>query len=284
VSSCFYVATRFKGVELPAPSVNLPSSKQGYYSLSEFLNGGASMRQSVAAHKTYTMTWNSLTRDEARIITDFADGVHGTGEIYVHDPITADRNVLPQWWATPSQGGYDGLPLNARTRGRLVDTPPNTLNMPVESIEYTVVLGNTRNVWIPIPPNHTAWVGAYGSDGTGGAVRAIPTAGPTNVDDGPTDLLTLLNVTDDSRFTNSYNGNNWNGVKIGLGGEGTVTLTGLMVQVLENGTTPETGGFISGQGNSGLRFVSQPSVTPYSAVFDRVGVVAEFVETGGWDE
>jgi len=282
--SCFYIATRSRGVELPSPNINMPSSKSGYYNVSRFLNGGASMRQSVAAHKNYTMTWNGLTRDEARVITDFADGVYGTGEIYIHDPITADKNVLPQWWATPSQGAYDGLPLNAGSRGRAVPTTPNTLNMPIESIEYNVSLGSTRNVWIPIPKNHTAWVGAYGQDGTGGAVRVIPTLSASNDDDGPTDLLTLLDVSDDSRFTNSYNGNNWNGIRIGLGGEGTVLLTALMVQVLPNGETPETGGFISGQGNSGLRFVSQPNVTPYSAVFDRVGVVAEFIETGGWDE
>lgn len=282
--SCFYMATRYKALELPSPRVNMPSGKQGYYAEVLFLNGGASMRQSVAAHKRYSIAWNALTRDEARIITDFADGVYGTGEIYIHDPVTENKNVLPQWWATPSQGGYDGLPLNAGDRGILRPTPPNNLNFPAESIQYNVTLATSRNVWIPIPPGHRAWVGAYGEDGTGGGVRVTPTAGPTNATDGPGTLLPLLDVTDDTRFTNDYSSNDWDGIKVALGGSGTVTLTGIMVQVLKEGKVPERGGFISGQGNSGLRFVQQPEVTPYSAVFDVVGVAADFIETGGWDE
>ena len=67
-----------------------------------------------------------------------------------------------------------------------------------------------------------------------------------------------------------------------LGGAGTVTLSGIMVQVLETGVTPATGGFISGQGNSGLQFVSQPAYTPYSSALDKVGVVAELTESYGW--
>jgi hypothetical protein len=284
--SCFYMATRFRGVELSSPNINVPSSKSGYYSVSNFLNGGASMRQSVAAHKQYTFTWNGLTRDEARVVTDFADGVYGRGEVYIHDPITADKNVLPQWWATPSQGAFDGLPLNAGVRGTLRTTPPNSLGFPAESIEYVVTTGVTRNVWVPIPPGYVAWVGAYGEavGGSTATVRAIPTAGPTNATNGPTDLLQLLDVTDDTRFTNNYSSASWDGVRLGLGGSGSVILTAIMVQVLPLGQTPEPGGFISGQGNSGLRFVSQPSLTPYSASLDRVGVVAEMVETGGWDE
>jgi hypothetical protein len=55
-----------------------------------------------------------------------------------------------------------------------------------------------------------------------------------------------------------------------------------MIQVLETGVTPETGGFISGQGNSGLQFVSQPTYTPYSSALNKVGVVAELAENYGW--
>jgi hypothetical protein len=55
-----------------------------------------------------------------------------------------------------------------------------------------------------------------------------------------------------------------------------------MVQVLETGVTPETGGFISGQGNSGLQFTAQPAYTPYSAALDKVGVVVELTEYYGW--
>ena len=280
MSSCFYMGTREKMLEVRAPSVNMPSSKAGYFNKVDFLNGGTAIRRSQASHKLYTMTWNSMSRDEAREILDIADGVHGTGPVYVHDPVAADRNVLPQWWATPSLGGYDGLPLNDGTRGELVTTPSNTLNFPHDSILYTVLENQTRRVWIPIPDGYTAHIGAYGADGTGGTVVATPTVDHTT--DGTPATLTLLDVTDDSRFNQTFASTSYDGVTLSLGGAGTVTLSGIMVQVLETGVTPATGGFISGQGNSGLQFVSQPTYTPYSSALDKVGVVAELAEDYGW--
>jgi len=278
--SCFYIGTRNAMLELRAPSVNVPSSKQGYFNKVDFLNGGSSIRRSTAAHKNYTMTWNLIERDEARTVLDLADGIYGNGPVYIHDPISADRNVLPQWWATPAQGLYDGLPLNNAARGEAVVTPANTLGFPVESVRYVVDAGLTRRVWIPIPPGHTAHVGAYGFDGTGGTVVATPSVDA--LASGTPVTLTLLDLTDNSRFNETFDSLLYDGVELSLGGAGTLTLSGILVQVLETGVTPEAGGFISGQGNSGLQFVSQPTYTPYSAALDKVGVVAEFAEYYGW--
>lgn len=280
--NCFFIGTREKMIQMRAPSVSMPSSKVGWDNRIDYLNGGSTIRRSKAAHKNYTLTWNSIDRDEARKLLDVADGIYGSGYIYWHDPFTANRNVLPQWWASPMQGGYDGLPLNAGARGTLFPTAANNLDMPVESIEYTVTIGTSRSIWVPIPMGYTAWVGAYGADGTGGTLVATPTfAGGS---EGSSDTLTLLDVSDDSRFTESYSSALYNGVELRMGGVGTILLTAMMVQVLPTGTAPQTGAFISGQGNSGCSFATQPTYTPYSAAFDRVGVVAELVETGGWNE
>jgi hypothetical protein len=137
-------------------------------------------------------------------------------------------------------------------------------------------------VWVPIPPGYTAWVGAYGFDGTGGTVVATPTVDA--LASGTPVTLTLMDVTDNSRFNESFDSSLFNGVELSLGGAGTVTLSGIMVQVLETGVTPEAGGFISGQGNSGLQFTAQPTYTPYSAALDKVGVVAELTEYYGWTD
>ena len=281
--SCFYIGTKRRMTEVRAPSVNMPSGKQGFGNELIFTNGGASVRRSVAAHKRYTLTWNAVDRDDARVVLDIADGLYGDGEVYWHDPFVADRNVLPQWWATPSQGGYDGLPLNAGVRGTLVNTPSNTLGFPLESIEYTVVLNQSRTVWVPVPPGYTAHVGAYGQVGTGGTVEVRPTL--AGEDAATATTFTLMDVSDNSRFNATFAASSGlDGVELSLGGAGTVTLTGLMVQVLEDGVTPETGGFISGQGHSGLSFLTQPNYTPYSAVHTKAGMAAQFVETGGWAE
>ena len=285
MSTCFYIGTRERMLEVRAPSVTIPSSKTGWSSELPFLNGGTSLRRSTAAHKRYEMTWNLLDRDEARKILDLADRLYGTGNIYFHDPLTADRNVLPQWWASPFQGLYDGLPLNGgNDRGAIVATPPNSLDFPVQSIRYDTAGLSSRSVWVPIPPGHTAHIGAYGANGTGGTVVATPTISATA--NGTPITLTLMDVTSDSsRFNESVAASSGvNGVTISLGGSGTLTLNGLMVQVLKDGVAPQPGGFISGQGNSGCQFVSQPEYTPYSAALDQVGVTAELIETGGWSQ
>lgn len=278
---CFYIGTKRKLFEVRAPSVNMPSGKGGFANELTLLNGGTTVRRSVAAHKRYTLTWNFVDRDDARVILDLADGVYGTGPIYWHDPFAADRNVLPQWWATPSQGGVDGLPLNGGQRGTLSPTPLNDLNMPVDSIEYTVQPNSSRKVWVPIPRGHTAHIGVYGQDGTGGNVQLIPTF--AGEESGAPITLDLLDVTDNSMFNQTLAANpNRDGFDLTLGGTGTVTLTAMMVQVLKNGESPDAQSFISGQGHSGLSFLNQPNYTPYSSVYTKAGLAAEFVETGGW--
>lgn len=278
----FYIGTREKMLQVRQPSITMPSSKAGWSSELAFLNGGTSLRRSVAAHKRYELTWNLLSRDQARPILDLADGIYGTGLVYFLDPFAANRNMLPQWWASPMQGIYDGLPLNGGdTRGEAVATPANSLDFPVQSIRYDTTGLTSRTVWVPIPVGHTAHVGAYGANGTGGTVVATPTTGATTF--GTPTTLTLLDVTDTSRFNATFAASSgYTGVELSLGGSGTLVLSGLMVQVLPDGVTPETGGFISGQGNSGLQFVAQPEYTPYNIAFDQVGVVAELIEVGGW--
>lgn len=62
----------------------------------------------------------------------------------------------------------------------------------------------------------------------------------------------------------------------------TITLSGVMVQVLPTGITPETGGYISGQGHSGCEWTQLPTRDMYSAALDLVGVSASLVETEQW--
>lgn len=266
---------------VPCPAINMPSGKESYQTNAQYLNGGQFVRNSTASAKRYSMSWGSLSRDEARPILDFADKIYGTGAIYFTDPFTAAYNVLPQWFASPSQGLDDGIPLNGGVRGTEAATAANGNGYPVKSINYNITSGaKTVPVWIPIPPGYTAWVGVHGVDGTGGNVQVKPTTGATTY--GTTTTLTMLPVTSTTRVNASFAGGTFTGIEIALGGTGTVTLSGIMVQILANGVTPVEGGFISGQGNSGCSFVSQPSYVPYSAALDRLNMNIELVETEGW--
>lgn len=63
---------------------------------------------------------------------------------------------------------------------------------------------------------------------------------------------------------------------------GSITLSGIMVQILPEGRIPLTGGFISGQGNAGCEFEADPVQTPFNEKLDRVGMSAKLIETGPW--
>jgi hypothetical protein len=280
--SCFYIGTRERLFEMRAPSINMPAPKVGFANQLDFVNGGISIRQSVAAHKRYDMTWGLLDRDEARIVLDLADGVHGSGLIYWHDPFAADRNVLPQQWASPFQGTSDGVPLNAGERPQRVTTVQNTLNFPTFSARYDVTTPNTKRVWIPIPPGHSAHIGVYGQPVTGGEMLAIPTFSDGSfIQPIPMQLMSLADNSRTNFEVKSSDG--YNGVFLRLGGNGLITIAGMMVQVLPEGQAVEPGGFISGQGQSGARFLEQPQYNAISAAQDRVSVVASFAETGTWE-
>lgn len=284
VSSQMWFGTRDYMQWIKPPQVGMPASKEGFAVQAQYLNGGAYVRRSTAAHKEYQMSWNMVSADVAQMVSDYADRVYGTGAIYWVDPFNMERNMLPQWWATPSQGVDDGIALNNGVRPSSVVTPANLLGYPSASAAYAVTTGvTTPSIWVPVPPGYTLWFGAHGT-ASGGNVTVTPTTGPTTL--GTATALTLLPVTSSTRVNYSIDSNNGanTGALIQLAGNGSITLSGVMAQCWPTGTTPPTGNFISGLGHSGCQFKDQPQVTPYSAVLNggRWGVTADFIETQGW--
>jgi len=287
MSGYVYFGTRDYMTWVPAPAVGLDASTFGWNTQSNYLNGGAYVRTSTSSHKEYQLTWNNTSRDNIRLITDFADRVYGTGLVYWCDPFAMDKNMLPQLWATPSQGIDDGVILSGSTvRPSRISTPTNSLGYPSYSAVYTVASADIKpQLWIPIPTGYTAWVGVHGAAGSGGVVVAQPTTGATTT--GSATNLTALPVTSTTRFNYHVDSNNGanTGLLMYMGGTGTITLSGMMVQLLKTGVTPATGGFISGQGNSGCRFATQPTLTEYNAVIGSDGLMAltaKLVEVGSW--
>lgn len=278
-----WFGTRGREQWVPAPAVNVGASKVGWQTQMNYLNGGALVRRSVASHKEFNLSWSLTTRERIRRVTDYADGVYGQGPIYWLDPFVADTNLLPAYWAAPFMAAYDG-PRLVTPNGSITaeETDDNNLGYPAESAVITVGTGAQPEVYIPLPPNYTAWVGAAGVAGGGTAgVQVLEAHGPTATDNATT--LTLLGVNDSTRFNHMVDGSDGaTGIVIRFTGSGTFTLSGMIVQVLPDGRNPEQGGFISGQGHSGARFQSQPQLTQYNAVLDRVGLSATLVETEAW--
>jgi hypothetical protein len=191
--------------------------------------------------------------------------------------------VLAQSFATPSLGGYDGVILSGQlTRPQIVTTSANTYGFPAESAIYTLNAGTDTPLrhFVPIPPGYTAWVGANGIAGSGGNVSVRTTLGTAS---SSATALTLLSVSSATRFNYSVDASpTVTGIEIHLGGTGTVTLSGIMVQVRPTGEVPPDGNFISGQGHSGVQWDGRPVLNAYSAALDLVGLTANFVETEQW--
>ena len=284
MASTFYFGTRGYMRDVRAPTINAGASSIRWQSQKAlYLSGGAYIRSSVASHKEYDFSWTLAPRAELRKMTDFAMNQFGPPPFYWLDPFAMDVNLLPSYWGSPFIAGYDGPILDGQPliRPALTPTPGNSYFYPIESAIFTVGAVTTRpSVWVPVAPGYTIWVGAHGAAGTGGVVVATPTSG--TVGTGTAVNLTMLPVTSSTRVNQSFDGNTYNGVLISLGGAGTVTLSGIIVQVFATGVTPPLGDFPSGQGHSGCTFENLPTLVEYSSGLDLIGITAKLTEINGW--
>lgn len=282
-----YFGTRGYMQWVPACATNPDFSQVGWNSQMQYLNGGAGVRSSAGSHKEYTMSWDSASRDALRPIIDYASGVYdstdGINLIYWLDPMAMDKNLLPMLWSFPAQGVADGLTLTPGQDPTVGSTPYNTLGYPARSATYRTNI-SSQTVWVPIPPGYTAWVGVHGSKTGSAGVVATPTQGAAQL--APVEPA-LLSVTSTTRVNTSFDSTTCDGIILALKNTGvnstdTVTISGMIVQVLPTGSVPATGGFISGQGHSGCQFLEKPSQTPRSAALDKIALSAKLIETGTW--
>jgi hypothetical protein len=277
-----WFGTRTYMVEVTDPQMNPDYESVGWGESTQYLNGGLGVSQSVAAHQEFFLSWAAMSRAEVRKITDFADGVYGTGLIYWVDPVAADQNVLPQQWATPSIGAYDGVPLAGDVRPTVAANSVLSQGYPAELTTYTVTDTDTlRSVFIPIPPGHSAWVGVHGAGDAQDFVKVTPYTGSVA---GTVVHPTILTTATTTRVNTEIAGGA-TGLELSLDNTvgGTFTLAGMIVQILADGVTPATGGFISGQGHSGCKFLGRPTRVPYDVpTLDLVALSAKLGEVGEW--
>lgn len=274
---------------VPTPKINPDYARAGYSATGQFLNGGAGVRQSRNAHNIYTLAWPIKSRDQIRLITDFAEGVFDldaeTNLIYWVDPVAAPVNVLAQTLATAHLACEDGVPWIRKADGTgrptPIETPANAFRYPARSAQYSQTsTSKTIEQYIPIPPGYSAWVGIHGDGSTAGRFRVQRVDGYTTV--GTPVVPTVLGLTS-TRVNTEFASTSSSGIVIQVVptvSPVTFTLYGMVVQILPTGTTPVIGDFVSGQGHSGCQFVGQPMRQPYSAALDKVALTAKLEETG----
>ena len=220
------------------------------------------------------------TRDEVRVINDFAEGLYGNDLIYFIDPFAMDKNILPQYWAAPMLGASDAPLLAGESSPSLIASNATANGYPASSAVYNLLADSVRpSLMIPIPPGHSLWLGAHGTNIGGGRVTATPYISGSA---GSAQNLTILTTSTMQRVNTSFNGDTYDWVSLELGGTGGIVLTGVIGQILPNGVVPQEGGFISGQGHSGCAFATLPQLSQYSVALDKVSLSINLVETGAW--
>lgn len=172
--------------------------RKGRSEFTQYLNGGTGRTGSLANHMEYTVSWNANKRDALRPIMDYAEGVYGDDYLYWIDPVAADKNVLPQAWATPWLASKDAQPLLFENRPKAIENADFSQGYPAFMARYEVTADSTpAPLFVPIPPGYTAWVGAHGNAGFGGSVQVTPNNGDAIV-------LDMLGVDEATRFTDSF--------------------------------------------------------------------------------
>lgn len=280
-----YFGNRERMTWVRAPDANYDGSRQGWVGgATTLLNGGTIVQRSTSAHRTYSYTWNMMSRDEIRNIQDYAEGVWGPGAIYMLDPFAMDRNVLPQHWASPRTVLQDAPVLSGSKRSDAPEFPVDLSNLwsyPTRGILYAYSaswpLAQYRpKLFIPIPSGYTAWFGAHGQPSATSGLTVTPVGGLA-------ETMPILTTNTDQRFSSSWDGSQYSGVELSFSlNSGSAVISGMMMQILPTGVIPKKGAFISGQGHSGLRFATQPSLTNNNIALDRQSLSAQLIEDEAW--
>ena len=260
-----------------APTVDFDASRVGWTSQVQFLNGGTSVRSSVASHANVNLAWGLMSNEEARTILR---PLRSGQPVYWVDPFV--DNHLPQAWAEPWRAGYDGPILdNSDVRPKLV--PQAVVNdYPAEAAEYTLTAateGLRKSVWLPIPPGYTMHIGATGQVVSGTAQLQIQS------DSGAPYNMTYTAPSATNPYTvNIAGGSGGNGVTFRLVGTGVIRLRSIMAHLAPTGSQPPSGGFVEGEGIGASLPGSEPSESRYSAVLNGQNrtVSVRLVEVGSW--
>lgn len=256
----------------------------GYSDRIEFTNGGVGLRESTNSHMEYPLVWNRVNDDQAAAIVDFANGIYGDKPYYLLDPAAMRRNVLNKAWSAPGMAAKDAVPIAGTKRPEVVANLDQSQGYPVEMAKYTLTATDTaRKFYVPIPPGHTAQVGAHGDTASTLRLRVQPTV--RGIATGAASNLAVLANSTPNRFNGTFAGGDQAGIEISIatGAAGSITLSGIMVRVVPTGTTGgETGRFISGLGAGGLEFEGRVGATPYSIAHNSYGLAVKLVETEDW--
>ena len=263
----FGTQERMQWVPAPASAPGVGRSLTKWRTGGQYINGGQWRKESASGARVCTLQWPVMSGAKVRKISAFLEGSYGEGPFYFSDPFAEGVNSAPQWLAAPWLATKDG-PKLAPTIPERVVTPSSIYDYPAYGAKYTLTGGDSTNgVLLPVPEGLTAYVGVHGT--ATGSARVLVNGY----------AVPLLGVDTSQRTNYTVSGTNW--LYLRLSGSGTITLYGVLICVGD--TQPLLGGWIKGEGYSGLRLDGDPQITGYSSAQDREAITADFIETSPWE-
>lgn len=250
---------------VPAPLAGAISNTVRWRAVDQLLNGGAVVRQSAASHQTKSLSWPVQS---AESLAPVEATLNEPGPYYFLDPIAAQSNAVPSYWAQTAISASGGPALVSGIETKVVSITAQ--NGYASSAAQLTTTARDTNLVIPVPEGYTLHLGVHGVGGTyrlnNGTAKA-PLATNSNV-----------------RTNLTVSGPTLARLQLASASSTTYTIAGIVAQVLPNGKTPTPGGFLPGLGSSALQLADDPSITTYSAALPRAqrGIAANFVEVGAW--
>lgn len=259
---------------IPAPAANYTKTKARWRAVDLYLHGGAGVRQAPVSHKTLSLSWPVQAQESLAPLVKFLEG---PGPFYYVDPLDAQSNAVPSYWAEPHLSLEHGPELfPGLTPVDVGDGAAASQGYPTRGLGYTIDKEVSSNLVIPVPEGYTLHLGVHGSGTaqvTAGNVKAplLSNTSPTRTNiaiAGP--LMVRVGLAAPNSPNNTY--------------PRTASIHGIIAQILPTGRVPQHGGFLPGLGHSQLALSNDPTITSYSANLPnaQTGIAADFVEVGAW--
>lgn len=266
---------------IKAPNTGMDASPAGFVAKVDFLNGGSSVRRSNQTHRQFSMSWSGQmngtdSTQNLQIVKDFYDGLYGAGPFYWLDPFTLTSNILPPHYAAPMLAATDWSKLSATV------TPTFTAYSyanayPIKYATYALPgsHADTKKLTILIPATQTLHFGwhstvASRTASSAAGIRIVPynLSGVAQTAVNPNSLL----AGGTTRTNQTFAGSSYSRVEIflanGSASASSVNIVAMIAQMLTNGDSVATGGFISGRGTTQLEFADAPKMTYVSSAIN----------------
>ena len=251
---------------VPAPLANYTSANVSWRAYDPFLNGGSGVRSSQTSHKELDLNWGVQSAEN---LAPLIAALQRPGPYFFCDPINMKTNMVPPYWATPTEDAPPFIPGVVPTQ---VAGTANTLGYATMASQYVVPTGGkVTALEIPVPEGHTLRLGVHGTGAGNWTFEGKGTTGQG----------AILAATSTTRTNMTFAGPGF--AKL-VAPAGTQKIQGIIAQVLPNGVTVPLGGFLPGMGHTALELRDNPSITSYSANIPnaQIGVAANFAEVGAW--